>query len=366
MMDTKTNHWMRWSAALFALVLTMNSLSGALAAPAAYTFSAKGRIASPESYTLIAPMGGQVQDFTWKPGDAVAVANEALRLTPTQLFATCEGVIRGLQAQVGDQAGQIVAQYGALCSLERDEIRYVSAPTSSAYDKAENRDVRMADVLRVRQGSGDSEETGTGTVVGIEKGSFLLEMERGEFDLEETVTLYKATGDTFADKDKVGKGKVARPPLLPVVGEGVIAEVLVTEGQRVTRGQPLFTLDSASARYSEAPTNLMTFARAGAIQEVLVRPGQFVAQGQAVMTVAATDTLEAVLDVDELDIAKVTVGQKVRVCVDAYPEHEMLATVKEIMLQGTEVLDTTKFHVKVTFSDSTGLLIGMHVTGYWD
>lgn len=364
----RINGWMRWCAGACVLAITAACLGVAWAAPAgeSYAFSAKGKVVSPERFTVLAPMGGQVRDFDWEPGDAVAAEDLAIELTPTQIFAACDGVVRGLHAVQGDQAGQVVAQYGALCSLERDDIRHVQASTASAYNKAENRDVRVGDVLRVRQGSGDNEVTGAGTVIRTEQGGFLLEMRQGDFDLEETATLYKGTGDSYPERDKVGKGKVARPPILQVLGDGVVAEVLVTEGQRVVRGQPIFTLDAASARHAEPPSSQAVFGKSGVVGEVSVRPGQFVVQGQALMTVSATEALEAVLDVDELDIAKVSVGQRVRVTVDAYPSQEWIGTVREIVLQGTEVLDTTKFHVKVNFDSSAGLMMGMHVTGYWD
>ncbi len=371
--------FLRVGAALCALLLALSGV--ALAAPAAPTaapsegpgapavqggFSAKGSVDVVERVTLTAPVGGQVEAFTWLPGDVVAAEGTAIELIPTQVFAADAGVIRGLKATQGAQAAQVIAEFGALCHIERDAIRQIEVPTNTAYDKAENRDVRVGDVLRVLQGSGDDEVKGTATVVRRTANGYVVELEQGKFDLEESAKLYRGTGDDYKDKDKVGRGDVMRPATLPVQGDGTIAAVLVEEGQRVERGQPLFTLDAASARHAAVPAESVTFGRPGVLAEVLVRPGQFVAQGQALMTVMPTDALLAVLDVDELDIARVAVGQRIRLKVDAHPERELSGTVQEIVPQGSMVLDTTKFRVKVALESADGLMVGMRLTGYWN
>ena len=67
----------------------------------------------------------------------------------------------------------------------------------------------------------------------------------------------------------------------------------------------------------------------------------------------------------QLDIAKLRVGDTLRVSVDAY-EGERRGTVSSIEPLGRVMLDTTKFIVKVSFEESSDLLIGMHVRAYWD
>lgn len=333
----------------------------------AHLFSAKGTIARPEAVTITAPMGGQVGDFAWVAGDTVEAGALAFSLTPTQVYAANDGVVTGLQAQAGDLAAAVQTQYGALCYIVREDVWHVNASTSSAYDDPKNRDVLVGDTLRVKSGTGNKTNKGAGTVISKNGRSFVLEMPRGTFEIEKWVTLYLGDTDTYKDKDQVGKGNIVRPALLPVSGEGVIAQVLVKNGDHVKRGQPLFTLDSASARYGGAEVKPeVRFETKALIGEVLVRPGQFVVQGQAVMTLLPMEGLEAALEVDELDIAKVSVGQTVRVSVDAYQGVQREGTVREIRPMGVTVLDTTKFVVKVAFGQDDDLMMGMHVTGYWD
>lgn len=351
-------------APLIAAFLLIVS-SFAAAEETAQEISGKGMITPKDKITLLAPMGGQLKDFSWKPGDQAEEGMIALEVIPAQICAANSGVIRGLHAIAGDQAGTVTAQYGALCYVERQGIWHVHASAAFAYNKPKNRDVRIGDVLRVRKGSGDNEKTGEGTVISVDGKSFVLEMEQGDLELEDDVSLYLGTGSSFKGSELVGKGRVARPQALKVTGEGAVACVLVKEGDTVERGQPLFLMDSPSARYQgQAGSPQALFTQSSLIESVLVSPGQTVMQGQALMTLIPANVLEAVLEIDELDIAKVRAGQNVRLVIDAYPNDEREGVIREISPLGNTKLDTTKYSVRVSIDNQEGLLHGMHVTGY--
>ncbi|MBI5867297.1 MAG: efflux RND transporter periplasmic adaptor subunit [candidate division Zixibacteria bacterium] len=79
-------------------------------------------------------------------------------------------------------------------------------------------------------------------------------------------------------------------------------------------------------------------------------------QGQTLMTIADLSVFEVEVDVDETEVAKVHVGQKARIRVDAFRDTSFAGDVVEvgnsatISGQGTESY-TTSFRVKVRFSD---------------
>ncbi len=351
---------------------------GTPAAARSYLFSAKGSIAAPDPVTLTAHIGGQVEGFDWVPGDTVADTQALVSIKPTYAYAPADGVVRQAHGASGDQVADVLALYGALCYVERDDVWHVQASTQNAYDEPENRDVKIGDVLRLYVGSGDDRVEGTGTVISKDGKKFVLEIARGEFDLEDDVNIYLPAEkdkdqDKYDSKDKVGKGEVGRPPVLPVTGAGVIAAAYAKDGQAVKRGDALYMLDNPGATYAQPAqadagqiTPALSFGYPAIIHELLVRPGQQVAQGQALMTLLPVQSLETALEVDELDIARVAVGQQVRVSVDGFSGREFVATVREIRPVGVTVLDTTKFTVMATFDDAQGLMIGMHCTGYWD
>ena len=330
-------------------------------------FSAKGAVIRPNPITLTAPVGGQVQDFAWVSGDTADVDDIALTLRPNEVRAAADGVITGLRAHVGDKAEDVQAQYGALCYIERQDIWHIDASTTNAYDDPENRDVRIGQTVRMQQGTGDDKIKGEGIVISMDGKEFVVEMPQDDFELEKSIKLYLASSKDNANRDQVGSGKIMRAPALPAIGEGIIADVLVKEGDTVSKGQPLFVLDDPHARHAEGDkeTGAVPFGTHAIINEVLVNPGQFVVQGQALMTLYPIDNLEASLEVDELDIARVRVGDAIRIKVDAF-DQDRSATVTAIRPLGMTVLDTTKFDVRIRFEHAGDLMIGMHVTGYWN
>ena len=330
-------------------------------------FSAKGVITAPVPVSVFAPMGGQAGDFSWQPGDRAEAGGLAFDILPALVYAPADGVVAGLRAQAGDTAEGVMAQYGALCYINRENIWHIEALITSTSDKTETRDVQVGQTLKVQHGTGDKKVRGEAAVIARSGKSFVLELEQGEFELEDDVRIYLGTSKDYVNSDQIGSGKIVRPAALAVAGQGMIASVLVQEGERVTRGQPLLILDSAGARYAsgEEVKPQARFEQSGIIWEVLARPGQYLQQGQAVMTLLPDTSLEAALEVDELDIAKVRVGDTLRVSVDAY-EGERRGTVSSIEPLGRVTLDTTKFIVKVSFEEAADLLIGMHVRAYWD
>ncbi len=352
---------------IVCLLLAALMLFGATAMAKETAFYAKGSVAAPQVQYILAPMGGQVANFTLNGGDQVTAGQVAFTLAPTTVYAANDGTITGLNARPGDSAQAVIGQYGALCYIERDNLWQVNATTEGGYSDKKNRDIRIGATLRGQAIISSEKYNGTGKVIAAEGKAFTVELEKGDFELEDTVKFYLGTGKEYASKDYVGSGKVSRAAQIPVQGTGVVAKVLVEDGQAVTRGQALFLLDSDTAVYKDnAAMAEVVFTADALVAQVLVTPGQYVIQGQAVLAVYPKTALEATLEVDELDIAGVKEGQIIRVTVDSYPDKVRTAMVKEITPLGVTVLDTTKFMVKITFENSDDLMIGMHIKGYWE
>lgn len=349
--------------ALTAMLLCAAALP-ALAEDAAL-FTAKGTVWT-DTVMLLAPMSGQVENFSLSAGDSLLAGQTAFTLRPMALFAPASGIVRSLRALPGDQAQAVSAQYGALLYIEKDAVWQVAASMQGGYNAIENRDIQVGDMLRGQTISRGDKINGTASVFLTGNREFTVEMERGDFELEDTVKFYIGSGKEHASKDYIGSGKVSRPAPLPVMGEGTVAKVLVKEGDRVERGQPLVYLDSAGMVFQN--NDVLPEVRAEAdcmIAQVLVTPGQMVSKGQAVLAVYPSGALEAQLSVDELDIAKVKTGQTIAVTVDAYKDQVFTATVNKINPLGVTVMDTTKFIVTISFQDAQGLMPGMHVKGLW-
>lgn len=195
---------------------------------------------------------------------------------------------------------------------------------------------------------------------------------------------------------------------IPPVVSGRIAEVLAHEGERVRAGQPLARLDDrqahakvaeleAKAAYlrEEAERSAILVARGVRAREALDKdrsefdqvtatiraarqqrsdllvtspidgvvlrrdgePGELAETKDALFWVGALKPLRITAEVDEEDIPRVKVGQKILIKADAFPGKVLEARVDRITPKGDPVNKT--FRVRALLPEDSPLLIGM-------
>lgn len=146
----------------------------------------------------------------------------------------------------------------------------------------------------------------------------------------------------------------------PVAGR--IEEVLVTEGQKVRRGQVLAWLssseraaliDSARARGPEElkeweslykPTPIIA-PISGTIILRSVESGQSFTTSEAVLVMSDRLTVKALFD--ETDLAKVKTGQQAEIRLDAYPQETIRAKVGRIAYEAKTTSNVTTYTVDI-------------------
>lgn len=170
---------------------------------------------------------------------------------------------------------------------------------------------------------------------------------------------------------------------------GRVDWVAVEEGDRVSRGQVLVKLDgydqarkeynrlkklhaqgyvsdSELERAKTMVNNVAIIAPiSGIVSEKAVIPGEAVSPGVPVMTVVDIDNPWLEIQIDEVDIAKVAVGQKVKFSTDAYQDESFIATITwinkkaELKKVGGRVRmdeEDLVFRGKAKFTDGKGKL----------
>jgi GAF domain-containing protein len=204
-----------------------------------------------------------------------------------------------------------------------------------------------------------------------------------------------------------GREPVFRPtaysPVRALV-DGVVERVLVQEGSRVSRGDPLATLRAtalatdreataaevasadrlaslAASRGDAAEERLhrirgealrrelglldeelaLTTVRAPNSGVVLTprlneRTGTSLAEGDLLLLLGRTDTLELELGVDQRDIARVRPGQRVRLRVDALPQRTFEGTVTSIAPMSASNGERVTYPVRARVPNPDGLL----------
>ncbi len=88
-----------------------------------------------------------------------------------------------------------------------------------------------------------------------------------------------------------------------------------------------------------------------------LEPGEFVKAGDVVMWVGLISPLRITADVDEEDIPLVTVGQKVLIKSDAFPDEISEGTVAKITPKGDPI--SKNFRVRIALPKDAKFLIGM-------
>jgi RND family efflux transporter MFP subunit len=101
-----------------------------------------------------------------------------------------------------------------------------------------------------------------------------------------------------------------------------------------------------------APADGMIIRRDGEI-------GQYLAAGQALFTMSCCAPLRVSVDVDEEDIVRVHVGQKVVLRADALPGRVLDGTVAQVTPKGDPV--ARSYRVRIRLADATQLQVGMTV-----
>ena len=147
---------------------------------------------------------------------------------------------------------------------------------------------------------------------------------------------------------------------------GAVTGVFVEEGETVTRGQLLATIDDTSQQYEvanienliasakldgstkqielyemqlEQRKNLLDYTRSyanfdGIVASVSVDEGDYAEAGSTVMVIVDTSKLKATVEIDEIDMQSVELGMVATLSFDAVPSQDIEAYVSYIPLLG--------------------------------
>lgn len=172
-----------------------------------------------------------------------------------------------------------------------------------------------------------------------------------------------------------------------------VQKLLVSAGDYVSAGTPIFSMNAKDAesilksyknKVSDAKSSLdnaqsnldtttenyenytITAPISGTVVKKSVNVGENVQNGNSATSLAVIYDLSEVtfdMNIDELDIANVKVGQKVEVTADAFSDETFEGTVTKVSMEGTAANGVTYYPVTVTMTEYGGLLPGMNVTG---
>ena len=237
----------------------------------------------------------------------------------------------------------------------------VTADISDAYDSAANKHVTVGETVYM-ECSRDGSHVAVGRVVKAEGSAYTVEVTGGELYMEEKVYIYR--DEDHSSSARIGSGTVSRTAELAVAGTGRVAEMYVSEGERVERGQLLFTCVEADDGGRRALGGEIRSTASGVVASVAAQTGQQAAVGSTVLTVYPREGFCVELTVEEADLAAVNVGDSVRLSFDFDAEGALTCegTVTEISYLGESTEAGTVYTAYVDFDAPEDVRLGMTVT----
>jgi multidrug efflux pump subunit AcrA (membrane-fusion protein) len=130
-----------------------------------------------------------------------------------------------------------------------------------------------------------------------------------------------------------------------------IDEVLVSANESVKKGDELITFTDGSDSIT-APAD-------GVITTIAVPAGQRVNSGEIVAHLTNYSNLQTVIQIDELDIPKIKIGQPVTIKVNAFPELSYTGKVTTIANEGISTNGVSSFDVTIQIASVKDIKVGM-------
>lgn len=299
--------------------------------------------------------------------------------------APCKGVIKTLYIKNGDD----IKTGDRVCDIvDSDtmtlEIKFLSSQAGGIYSG-------QAANIEMTGGGGSY----MGTVKTVSSGSTVNSLGVPVTNVEISVTNPGAitTGDTATAV--VGGTACAEPGTFKYYHEetvtakasGKVRNLSLIEGDRVSAGRTILTIESSSVSnqvkksalsVSDAELSLkglqddldqysISSPIAGKVIQKTVKAGDKVASQQGSTSMAVIADLSALtmtMNIDELDISSVKVGQDVEVTADALENQVFHGVVNKVSVIGTSQNGVTTYPVEVLLSDveNTDLIPGMNVS----
>ena len=161
---------------------------------------------------------------------------------------------------------------------------------------------------------------------------------------------------------------------------GTVTSIHVQEGQTVAKDDILIELSgddltesiqSASETLRSAEISLqnlqdtmanytVTSPISGTIIEKDAKQGDALTSGSTLCVIYDLSYLEMVINVDELQISSLTVGQKVQITADAVQDKNYVGTVTRVSMKGASNGGTTTYPVTIRIDETDGLRPGMN------
>lgn len=296
--------------------------------------------------------------------DEVDAAIAMMRSTSgsSSVEAPIGGMLKVLYGQAGDAVDAIMERHGALAIISPDELMEVSVSLSG--------EVKPADRVTVTVDT----KSAKGTVYSIRGGWAAVRFDDDGFAVGDTAMVTAEDGASLGE----GPVTVANPVMVTARG-GVISRVHKSQGSDISRGTKLFSLEGeilTPQLYAQIEQRQSLRSELDAVLEDLdslsvragtegvvsgldLSPNQTVQEGKALFTVQSSDQIKIDVQIDEIDIVNIEIGETASVSFDALSGESYSASVTKINPIGVSENNVTRFTVTLLLENAPSVMIGM-------
>ena len=312
-----------------------------LALGAASADSWNGTVTALETAYVTAPAEGFADGLKLETGAFVTEGETAGSIRAEKVFAPFDGTVTVVTAAEGDRVS------GEVLEISPVSLYTVTCTVSDIAETPENALIHIGETLYIRC-TADGSHRAEAVVTAVSGAEFTAETVAGELYVGETVYLYRDTA--YAADSRVGKGTVTAHDPLTVSAEGVIRRLRVQSGDRVERGQWLFSVASSDESDIRIPAS-------GIVTEVKASAGEKVKEEQGLAEIAVSCAIRAEVSADDAGLFEK--GQTWAYIRGDDPHEEMHScTVSRILADTGDASATVEFVPE----DETLMPIGMGVT----
>lgn len=329
----------------------------------AESVSLSGSVVAGGSCEVYAPIGGSVGSVEVEVGQQVQAGDVLARLTTEKVYASEDGVVTGVFGEAGDNAETVANRYGAVMYVEGESKYTIAASTENAYNKTENKFVRVGEQVYLCCYS-DGSHSGVGVITAIEGTDYTVEVLTGEFLVGETVSVFR--GDSAVSTQRIGRGTLSRKNPTAVTASGSIVSIAVQDGDSVKKGDLLMETLSGDfdGLYMSGSDILAT--EDGVVAKLNLEQGGKLEKGGVAAVIYPMSDMRIEAKIEEANLGLIHVGDAVEIELlwnqDAEVRYSgvisMISAVANSSEAGGESSDVT-YSIYVDFTPDANTRFGM-------
>ena len=310
------------------------------------TLSLTGTVEAGVTVPVYAPIGGTVEDVSIEQGMRVSAGDNLFSYRTEKVYASEDGTVKGVFVKAGDDAETMTEKYGADMYIEGETLYTISGSTNKAYSTVETTFVHTGETVYVVCRS-ESKRNGVGVITAVDGSSYTVMVTSGNFIVGDSVSMFRDA--EYSEKQRVGRGTIARANPTAVNGTGAVVSVAVKDGDTVKRGDLLMETLSGTFEGYEVSGTSVTAPEEGVITSVSAEAGATVTKGDVMAQISPISGMRVEAAITADDRMALKAGDKVNIALEADESKNYEGTVRYI----TEIPEETSSDSTESSSDVT-------------